>query len=229
MKTVNTFNQNEYWIHRRIDPQGDPRSLGNLVASVEENLKGEQALKAYMQAAGRVLKGSCSTNPDLCCGYARISQCFTDIGFSYTATPHQRRRLSRPLCKTAKLPSNSAIFSTGQPLRSSAWSVFSLFSCISSKTKPDGSFPVPPWPVLRVAAVSCWLTSPPPTKRKATGTTWRAPSRNIFRPCSKKALSLINTQRKRLPAWCPAIRKCATSALPGEKYNETAPFLFEAS
>jgi SAM-dependent methyltransferase len=84
MKTETTFNQKEYWVHRHIDLQGDPRSVGNLAASVEDNVKGEQELKAYMQATAQVLKGTCSTVLDLGCGYGRISQCFTDLGFAYT-------------------------------------------------------------------------------------------------------------------------------------------------
>jgi SAM-dependent methyltransferase len=78
------FNQNEYWIHRHIDLRGDPRSVGNLGASVEDNLKGEQELKTYVRAAAEVLKGQCSTVLDLGCGYGRISPCFTDLGFVYT-------------------------------------------------------------------------------------------------------------------------------------------------
>lgn len=84
MKAKKSFDQSEYWIQRHIDLKGDPRSVGNLGASVEDNFKGEQELKAYMQAAARVLKGNCSSVLDLGCGYGRISQCFTDLGFAYT-------------------------------------------------------------------------------------------------------------------------------------------------
>jgi len=79
---MQNFDQSKYWVDRHKNLVGDPRSVGNLGASVEDNHLGEQQLieliarLASRLEAGRVL--------DLGCGYGRIAAPFIDNGWRYT-------------------------------------------------------------------------------------------------------------------------------------------------
>jgi SAM-dependent methyltransferase len=84
MPTQNKFNQSEYWIQRHIEFKDDPRSVGNLASTLQENFNGEKALQDYIGVAARLLKKKCSSVLDLGCGYGRVSRCFTGQGFAYT-------------------------------------------------------------------------------------------------------------------------------------------------
>ena len=41
MTALPDFDQSKYWIERHDAYRGDPRSVGNMAASVEENARGE--------------------------------------------------------------------------------------------------------------------------------------------------------------------------------------------
>ena len=78
-----SFNQNDYWIDRHQKFRGDPRSVGNLGRSKEENLLGDRRLINGISwvvqehvKVGRVL--------DIGCGYGRVASAFIDGGLEYT-------------------------------------------------------------------------------------------------------------------------------------------------
>lgn len=84
MSSANAFDQAEYWIKRHKEYKGDSRSVGNLGASVENNLKGEAAYRDIVTKIASVLrKKGMRTVLDLGCGYGRITSCFTNHWFKY--------------------------------------------------------------------------------------------------------------------------------------------------
>lgn len=77
------FNQAEYWIDRHRKLQGDPRSVGNLGKSVEDNIRGEDIFKRHVGHVARLLAPICSSVLDLGCGYGRAANELLGRGFDY--------------------------------------------------------------------------------------------------------------------------------------------------
>jgi len=77
------FDQNAYWIERHENFRGDPRSVGNMGRSVEENLKGENRLISAVELAAKDIKPLGSVL-DVGCGYGRVASCFCNAGIDYT-------------------------------------------------------------------------------------------------------------------------------------------------
>lgn len=77
------FDQDAYWIarHRRLGP--DPRAVGNMARSAEENLAGERQLAAGLSAALSAI-GATGRVLDIGCGHGRLSSVFCDAGLDYT-------------------------------------------------------------------------------------------------------------------------------------------------
>lgn len=78
------FEQGKYWIERHKKLRGDPRSVGNVGKSIEENLAGESLFKRHVGIVARLLQPSCRTVLDLGCGYGRIASEFLGQGFEYS-------------------------------------------------------------------------------------------------------------------------------------------------
>lgn len=79
---MSSFDEKAYWIQRHEQYRGDPRSVGNMSRSVEQNL----------QAQDRGTKGLCDlasmliprrTVLDLACGTGRVANSLIDLGFAY--------------------------------------------------------------------------------------------------------------------------------------------------
>ena len=77
------FDQQSYWIKRHKRLRGDPRSVGNLGKSLEENLHAEKNIKQWMGCAANLLR-PCSSVLDIGCGYGRVAAAFCDAGYDYT-------------------------------------------------------------------------------------------------------------------------------------------------
>ena len=77
------FDQVAYWTERHENYRGDPRSVGNLGNSVEENLKGEDRIISAVKWAAEDLK-PLKTVLDIGCGYGRVASCFCEAGYDYT-------------------------------------------------------------------------------------------------------------------------------------------------
>lgn len=77
------FDQDAYWIERHRTYRGDPRSVGNMGASLDDNLRGESRLVAAVEWAATDLKPSKSVL-DVGCGYGRVASCFCDAEYDYT-------------------------------------------------------------------------------------------------------------------------------------------------
>ena len=77
------FNQDAYWIELHENYRGDPRSVGNMGASVEDNLKGESRFIAAVNWAANDLRPY-KTVLDIGCGYGRVASCFCEAGYDYT-------------------------------------------------------------------------------------------------------------------------------------------------
>jgi SAM-dependent methyltransferase len=77
------FNQNDYWIDRHQKLRGDPRSVGNLGRSKEENLLGERRL---IEGISWIVQEFAETDKvlDIGCGYGRVASVFIDRGLDYT-------------------------------------------------------------------------------------------------------------------------------------------------
>lgn len=84
MAKQNEFDQAAYWRDRHEKLNGDPRSVGNLSATIEANQQGEAALKSSISRVAAVLKDECSSVLDLGCGYGRTAQPWIDMGYNYT-------------------------------------------------------------------------------------------------------------------------------------------------
>lgn len=84
MSSEKPFDQADYWIERHKKLHGDPRSVGNIGKSIEENLKGEEILKRSVSVLAKLLKPSRHSVLDLGCGYGRTAKEFLQQGFEYT-------------------------------------------------------------------------------------------------------------------------------------------------
>ena len=80
---MSSFDEKAYWIQRHEKFRGDPRSVGNMSRTVEQNL----------QAQDRGTGGICDlasmlfprrTVLDLACGTGRVANKLIDLGFAYT-------------------------------------------------------------------------------------------------------------------------------------------------
>jgi trans-aconitate methyltransferase len=78
------FDQAEYWITRHRELQDDPRSVGNLGRSVEENIEGEQQLRNALGILLDILVTVPKSALDLGSGYGRLTPAYLDRGFAYT-------------------------------------------------------------------------------------------------------------------------------------------------
>ncbi|MEM7662712.1 MAG: class I SAM-dependent methyltransferase [Pseudomonadota bacterium] len=76
------FDEKEYWIKRHDKYRGDPRSVGNLSRTVEQNdvaqLNGRKLIR------GVVPKLMPRSALDLACGVGRVAPDIIDLGFEYT-------------------------------------------------------------------------------------------------------------------------------------------------
>ena len=77
------FDQEQYWIQRHERLKNDPRSVGHLGKSLEENLLAERVLVQWVDRAARLLKPYSSVL-DVGCGYGRVATVFCDLGYDYT-------------------------------------------------------------------------------------------------------------------------------------------------
>ena len=76
-----TFDQTKYWTERHEKFRGDPRSVGDMRRSREENEKGQQDLKQIMSCIASRLDGRSVL--DLGCGWGRAAAPFISAGFEY--------------------------------------------------------------------------------------------------------------------------------------------------
>ena len=75
------FDQAGYWIERHRTYAGDPRSVGNLSLSREENLRGDRALATALRTILR--ETGASSVLDLGCGYGRVCAALAGTGVGY--------------------------------------------------------------------------------------------------------------------------------------------------
>jgi SAM-dependent methyltransferase len=76
------FDQTQYWIERHKQLHKDPRSVGNLTATLEANIKGEEQWQQVANAVAEMLPiGSVL---DIGCGYGRVAHQFIFNGHRYT-------------------------------------------------------------------------------------------------------------------------------------------------
>lgn len=76
------FDQADYWKRRHEQLAGDPRSVGNLSRSLDENIASEAQVRAVLRDAAMLLRPA-RTVLDVGCGYGRIADCFTANGYDY--------------------------------------------------------------------------------------------------------------------------------------------------
>lgn len=84
MTAEKQFDQAGYWIERHRKLGGDPRSVGNLGKPIEENKRGEEAIRRQVGLVARLLQPTCRTVLDLGCGYGRVAKEFIQRGFEYS-------------------------------------------------------------------------------------------------------------------------------------------------
>lgn len=77
-----TFDQAGYWINRHQEYSDDPRSVGNLAATYDQNLAGERELVSVLDTVSCSLSGR--TVLDIGCGYGRAAGPMLKNGFQYT-------------------------------------------------------------------------------------------------------------------------------------------------
>lgn len=77
------FEQETYWIKRHKRLKDDPRSVGNLGKSLEQNLLAEVRIKGFVAQSARILKPYASVL-DIGCGYGRVAGSYCDAGYAYT-------------------------------------------------------------------------------------------------------------------------------------------------
>lgn len=77
------FDQDTYWIQRHERLKNDPRSVGNLSKTLEQNIAAEKRIQHWVGCAARVLKPHASVL-DVGCGYGRIASMFCNEGYEYT-------------------------------------------------------------------------------------------------------------------------------------------------
>ena len=83
MKETKSFDQVAYWILRHQQLKSDPRSVGNMRKSLEQNKLAEKRMQHWVRFAARILK-PCNSVLDVGCGYGRIASIFCDEGYRYT-------------------------------------------------------------------------------------------------------------------------------------------------
>ena len=83
MSNSSVFDQESYWKDRHKRLQGDPRSVGHLGKSREENFAAERRMQRWVSCAAVLLKPYRSIL-DIGCGYGRIAKAFCDAGYVYT-------------------------------------------------------------------------------------------------------------------------------------------------
>lgn len=76
------FDQDDYWIRRHRTLRGDPRSVGNVARTVEQNRAGDDALRRRIALALHEL-GLGGSVLDLGCGIGRAAPSFCDAGYAY--------------------------------------------------------------------------------------------------------------------------------------------------
>ncbi len=80
------FNEADYWLRRHERMHGDPRSVGNLGRSLDENLERQkepfQRLRSALSVLFPVVEGQSAL--DLACGVGRIAPTLVEMGFEYT-------------------------------------------------------------------------------------------------------------------------------------------------
>jgi SAM-dependent methyltransferase len=76
------FNQTNYWIKRHERFANDPRSIGNVAKSHEENVKGDESVVRWVHQAAALLT-KYKTVLDIGCGYGRVAPAFCEQGFLY--------------------------------------------------------------------------------------------------------------------------------------------------
>lgn len=82
MSNKTPFDQERYWVDRHETYRNDPRSVGNLAATREQNEAGEREFQETLSAAAAWLPiGSVL---DVGCGYGRAAGPFLQRGFMYT-------------------------------------------------------------------------------------------------------------------------------------------------
>lgn len=85
MKPQVAFDQAGYWKKRHVDLEGDPRSVGNLAASLEQNLEGERDFQDTVSSLATHLKATgVNSVLDLGCGIGRAAPPFLNAGIAYT-------------------------------------------------------------------------------------------------------------------------------------------------
>ena len=83
MTATDDFDQSKYWIDRHRRLKGDPRSVGNLARTLEQNQSAERRIKHWVGCAARGLKPYRSVL-DVGCGYGRTASAFCNEGYEYT-------------------------------------------------------------------------------------------------------------------------------------------------
>jgi SAM-dependent methyltransferase len=77
-----SFDQAQYWIDRHQQLAGDPRSVGNLARSLDENVDVERRFTRAAQVLAELVDGPKSIL-DLGCGYGRAAGPFLAAGYDY--------------------------------------------------------------------------------------------------------------------------------------------------
>jgi SAM-dependent methyltransferase len=83
MTGTGNFDQNSYWIQRHKRLKDDPRSVGNLGKTLEQNVSAERRMQHWVGCAAGLLKPYASAL-DVGCGYGRVATAFCDAGYDYT-------------------------------------------------------------------------------------------------------------------------------------------------
>jgi 2-polyprenyl-3-methyl-5-hydroxy-6-metoxy-1,4-benzoquinol methylase len=104
------FDQNRYWITRHERYRDDPRSVGNLGKSLEENRRAEGLMQERVGQAARLLR-PCASVLDVGCGYGRVATPFCDAGYDYTGVD-----VSDVAIETARAREPRGTFVTGSAL-----------------------------------------------------------------------------------------------------------------
>jgi SAM-dependent methyltransferase len=83
MKGTGNFDQNAYWIQRHKRLKGNPKSVGNLGKTLEQNIAAEKRIRYWVGHAAHILRPYASVL-DVGCGYGRVASVFCDAGYDYT-------------------------------------------------------------------------------------------------------------------------------------------------
>jgi trans-aconitate methyltransferase len=113
---VNQFDQAGYWQERHIRLVGDPRSVGNVGKSLDENLESEHRLRLVVSRAAELLKPG-RTVLDLGCGYGRAADCFTSHDYGYVGvdvSPHATAQAQSRNPAATFITADLATWDTGQ-------------------------------------------------------------------------------------------------------------------